>query len=172
MRLQPDLLHLKKEAVRHRFVVGVALIATAGVLVVAGAGGAAAKGGAKATKVRCTATTYNQSYPNLSGFSFSVLKCSMPFGAGVQQATYNESVVGTTSTASGTFKDFHDLGTVHGTYTLSGTLGTGAITASGLLKISGGTGAFKGAKGTAKLTCTTTDGGKTYTCTSTGTGTL
>lgn len=158
---------------RPRLLTGAGIVASLGALVVAvGAGGAVAKPGAKAKKVSCTDTFYNESYPSTSGFALGVLKCSKPFGAGVQRSVFKESIVGTKVTVTGAIKNFHDNGTVHGSYTLSGTLGTGPITASGPLKITGGTGAYKHTRGAGKLTCTTKDGGKTYTCTATGTATL
>jgi hypothetical protein len=109
------------------------------------------------------------SSPNLSGLTFAALKCSKPFGAGVQQGTFAESIVGTQLSATGTFKNFYDDGTNHGSYKLSGTVGTGTITASGSVKVTGGTGAYKNMTGTGKLTCTTTDAGKIYDCTTSGT---
>lgn len=145
---------------------GAGLIASLGAMMVAvGANGAAANPAGKTTKIRCTSTVYNVSYPQLSGLSFGALKCSKPFGAGVQKGTSKASIVGTRVSVSGTFKNFFTNGTNHGPIKLSGTVGSGAITASGSVNITGGTGAYRHTKGTGKATCTTTDAGKTYSCT-------
>src|SRR5262249_60683071 len=101
------------------------------------------------------------------------LKCSKPFGAGVQQGTFRESITGTALTVTGSFKNYYDEGSFHGTYKLTGTIGgSGPTTATGVVKVTGGTGAFRGAKGKGKTKCTTTDAGKTYTCSVTGRTTL
>ena len=161
---------------RRRFMLGLGSLGVSAALVFAlGAGVAgakpSAKPGAKGTKFSCTETSYSQSYPSTSGFGFGLLKCSKSFGEGVQYSTFSESIIGTQVKVSGTFKNFFDNGTVDGTYGLSGTLSSGPITTSGPLKITGGTGAYKHAKGSGKLTCTTNNGGKTYTCTATGAAT-
>ena len=155
---------------RRTFVTGAGLIATLGVVTFAvGASGAAAKPAGKAAKIRCTSTVYNVSYPQLSGLLFGVLKCSKPFGAGVQEGTSKATIVGTQLSVTGKFKNFFDNGTNHGTIKLSGTISSGAITASGSVMVTGGTGAYKHMKAEGKTTCTTTDGGKTYSCTVSGT---
>jgi len=156
--------------VRRRFFAGAGLAAGMGaVIVLVGVGGAMAKPGANTTKARCTAKTYNVSSPSTSGITFAALKCSKPFGAGVQQGTFAESIAGTQISVTGRFKNFYDDGTNHGSYKLSGTVASGTITANGSVKVTGGTGAYKNMKGTGKLTCTTTDAGKTYNCTTSGT---
>ena len=155
---------------RRRFFAGAGLAAGMGaVIVMVGVGGAMAKPAAKATKVHCASKTYNVSSPSTSGITFAALKCSKPFGAGVQQGTFAESIAGTQINATGRFKNFFDNGTNHGSYTLSGTVSSGTITATGSVKVTGGTGAYKGMRGTGKLMCTTTDAGKTYNCTISGT---
>ncbi len=155
---------------RRGFFTGVGLAAGMGAVIVGvGVGGAMATTAAKTTKVHCTAKTYNVSSPKTSGTTFATLKCSKPFGAGVQHGTFAESITGTHIRVTGKFKNFYDNGTNHGSYTLSGTLSSGPITATGSVKVTGGTGAYKNMKGTGKLKCTTTDGGKTYNCTTSGT---
>jgi len=141
-----------------------------GALIVAmGAGGVAAKPSSKKTKIHCTATAYNVAYPQLSGLALGVLKCSQPFGDGVQKANNKTSVTGTRLTVTGTFTNYFDNGTNHGSIHLSGTIGSGEITASGSLSITGGTGAYKHVAGTGRATCTTRDAGKTFDCTVSGT---
>ena len=155
---------------RRRFFTGAALAAgMAAVVVLGGVGGAMATLAAKSTKVQCTSKTYNVSSPATSGTTFAAVKCSKPFGAGVQQGTFAESIAGTQISVTGKFKNFYNNGTNHGTYKLSGTAGSGTITATGSVKVTGGTGAYKNMTGTGKLKCTTSDAGKTYNCTVSGT---
>ena len=150
------------------------LACAAALIIVLGSTGAAAQPGAKkpTMKIKCTTTTYNVSYPQLSGLNLSTFKCSKPFGAGVQRAVTKTKATGSQVTVTGTFKNFFDTGTNHGTVSLSGKVTTGTITASGSLTVTGGTGAYKGMKGTGKISCTTSDAGKTFHCKVTGTGTL
>ena len=155
---------------RRRFFTGAGLAVGMGaVVVMVGAGGAMATPAARTTKVHCTSKTYNVSSPSISGTTFAALKCSKPFGAGVQQGTFAESIAGTQISVTGKFKNFYDNGTNHGSYKLSGTVASGTITATGSVKVTGGTGAYKNMKGTGTLKCTTTDAGKTYSCTTSGT---
>ena len=155
---------------RRGFFTGAGLAAGMGaVIVMMSVGGAVAKPAATTIKVHCTSKTYNVSSPSTSGLTFAALKCSRPFGAGVQQGTFVESIAGTRLSVTGRFTNFYDTGTNHGTYKLSGTLSSGTITATGSVKVTGGTGAYKHMQGTGKLKCTTTDAGKTYNCTTTGT---
>ena len=158
---------------RRGFMFGLGSLGVSAALVFAlGAGPAAAKQSAKPkakSNFSCTETYYNPSYPKTSGFAFAVLKCSNPFGDGVQYITFNESVTGKQVKQSGTVQNYFDDGTTNGTYSVSGTLSSGTTTTSGALTITGGTGTYKNAKGAGKLTCKTTDNGKTGTCTSTGT---
>ncbi len=153
-----------------RFFMGAGLAAAMGALIVmVVVGGAMATLAAKTTKVYCTSKSYNVSSPSLSGTTFAALKCSKPFGAGVQQGTFAESIAGTQISVTGRFKNFYNNGTNHGTYKLSGTVGSGPITAAGSVKVTGGTGAYRNMTGTGKLKCTTSDAGKTYNCTTSGT---
>ena len=138
----------------------------------AGAGRSTPTPPSNAKKLTCTAKSYNQSYPHTSGMAFGLLKCPKPFGAGVQESTFKESITAAKVKVTGKFTNFYDTGTLRGTYTLKGGLRNGQITATGPLKITGGTGAFNGARGMGKLTCVTKNGGKTYTCTATATATL
>jgi hypothetical protein len=144
----------------------------AGLVVAIAVSGAAAKSSRGKTKVHCTATAYNVSYPQLSGLALGVLKCSKPFGNGLQKATNTTSVTGTTVNVTGAFTNYFANGTNRGTIKLTGTIGSGQISVSGPLRITGGTGAYKHMKGSGNVTCTTTDAGKTFNCTVNGTGTL
>ena len=134
--------------------------------------GVAAGPAAQRVKVRCAAKAYNVAYPQLSGRALSVLRCSKPFGVGMQEAKNKTVVVGSTVHVSGVFTNFFDDGTEHGKVRLSGTLGSGPIMVSGRVTVKGGTGAYKHIRGTGKVTCTTTDAGKTYDCKVRGTATF
>ena len=155
---------------RRTFFTGAGLaVGMVALIVMVGVGGAVAKPAAKTTKIHCTSKTYNVSSPSTSGTTFATLKCSRPFGAGVQQGTFAEPIAGTQLSVTGKFTNFYDNGTNHGSYKLSGTVSTGTITATGIVKVTGGTGAYKNMKGSGKLKCTTTDAGKTYNCATSGT---
>jgi hypothetical protein len=91
--------------------------------------------------------------------------CGTPFGKGIQLVKYVETVSAAGNvTASGPSKVWFDLGTLRGTYKLSGKLVGAAGTFAGSTKITGGTGAYKGARATGKLSCQTTDAGATLRC--------
>jgi hypothetical protein len=159
--------------VRPRFLRTLGVVGCLGCAVaVVGVASVAAAPAAKRTKVHCTATAYNVSYPRLSGLGFANLKCSKPFGAGVQKAINKGSIVGSSVKVTGRFKNYFDDGTEFGTLKLSGKVSGGAVTVSGPVIIKGGTGAYRSMKGTGKATCTTKDAGKTYTCTVSGTATM
>jgi hypothetical protein len=108
---------------------------------------------------------YSQTPTSLTGFDFGLVSCEHRFGHGVQYNTYTETVTPPTASAEGPFKWFFDDGTVSGRFKLSGTLSSPTTTFMGMLEITRGTGAFRHAKARGDLTCTTSDGGKTYTCT-------
>ena len=133
---------------------------------VAGAG-AASKAHAAKAKHKCTLMATSQTPNKPTGYDFATQKCSAPYGAGLAIITYKEGLKGTTGfTDVGGFKVYFNRGTLHGTYALSGTLPASGqpITASGPIKITGGTGAFAGFKAKGTQTCTSNDGGGHYTC--------
>ena len=122
-------------------------------------------GASGVTKVKCTATYTSLTPGKLKGEDVGLVSCGKPFGNGIQWVQYTETVSSTEAvTAHGPLKAWSDTGTVHGTYKLAGKLVglTGSL--AGTSKITGGTGAFKGAKGTGTQSCTTTDGGMTLNC--------
>lgn len=161
---------------RRRLMLGLGALGVSAALILAPGAGAVAKPGArpkaKATNFTCTQKHYNVSYPKTSGFAFGLLKCSKPFGEGVQYNTFKESISKQQVKLSGTFKDFFDDGTIRATFSVSGTPSSGRTTFSGPLTITHGTGAYKNAKGSGTSKCTTNNNGKTYTCTTTGTVTF
>lgn len=81
------------------------------------------------------ATAYNEDYPKLSGLASAQLKCTKPFGAGVQQAHNATTIVGSTVHVSGSFTNFFDDGTNSGTVKMSGPLGQGALTVTGSVTV-------------------------------------
>jgi len=87
------------------------------------------------------------------------------FGAGVQWDSFKVPDSGDTI---GTFTQYFDAGSIHGTFDLTPQEGSGNLTSTsfeseswlGTLKVTGGTGIYKGMKskkGTGTLTCTSPD---------------
>jgi hypothetical protein len=148
-------------------------IAAVGVLAVGvpvvGAATSIAATSSGASTITCTFKNYSQTPKQLSGFSFGYISCPQPFGPGVQSATYSATVNSKTGAATlkGTYKNWFDTGTVYGTYSLRGQYTSPtAATYKGTFTITGGTGAYKGAKATGPLTCSTANAGATSSCTS------
>jgi hypothetical protein len=141
---------------------GVVLVAA---LVVVTATAAAA---GSATKVTCTLQLQTLAAPGASGEDFGTVDCGHVFGKGVQHdplVTVTPASA-TTGTATGSFKEFFDAGTIHGTFNLTYTVTPPtAVAYSGTAKISGGTGAYKHVKGSAKVVCSSSDAGTHTTCT-------
>jgi hypothetical protein len=129
-------------------------------LVAAGPSAAAKKG--KPKKFTCTLALTDVSAPTSATFEdFGAAHCSKVFGTGIQHDTGATTLTSTTTASStGTFKDFFDTGTIHGTFTIRGTLtGATAVTYIGTGTITGGTGAFKHVRGTATFTGSSSDAG-------------
>ena len=148
-------------------------IAIAGVLAVgvpvAGAAASTAATSSGATKITCTFKIYNQTPKQPSGFAFGYINCSEPFGNGVQSSTYRAPVNAKTGAATnkGSYKNWFDAGTVHGTFSLRGQFTSPtAARFKGTFTITGGTAAFKGTKAQGTLTCSSTNAGATSTYTS------
>ncbi len=128
----------------------------------------------KSKKLKCTTSltlqpASGQTAPNpgnSSGQLFGTVSCQGPLGKGVQSQSYTRtSKTATTGSTTATYKQFFDKGTLHGTSTVDYTVTSTAVTFTGNAKITGGTGAYKGAKGTAKINCTSSDGGIHTSCT-------
>jgi hypothetical protein len=145
--------------------IGVLLIGCSGVLAATlGAASVAAKAPAKKLRINCTVTAYNLDYPKLSGSSLGQEQCSKPFGSGVQAGRTTTTITGSAVKVSGTFKNFFDDGTNSGKVKMAGTVGSGPLTVKGTVTVTRGTGAYKHMKGTGKVTCTTSNAGKTFRC--------
>ena len=122
----------------------------------------------KTTKISCQSTVYYPMPTQPKGIGFAKLNCPKPgAGAGVQSITYNATISSTGAvTAKPAFKDWFDTGTSHGTASLTGQFTSAtAGTVKGPVTITGGTGANKAVRGKGTTSCSTHDGGATYTCT-------
>ena len=150
---------------RRRWILPTALIVTAG-LAAAPAGGAAAKGD-KVTKLECALALNAQGAPNPSGIHLGFATCPRPFGRGLHHNSYT-----VTPTAPGQgsiaarFKNYYNRGTTKGTAALTFTASSPAnITYTGTVTYTGGTGAFRRARGGGTIECTSADGGAHKSCT-------
>lgn len=147
---------------------GIALaLATAGVLAVAP--NAAAAKGKPVKSFSCSLEQFAQGVPNPSGIHFGLASCPTPFGEGLH---FNRYTVTPPSPAGpgkvvGTFKNYYNLGTAHGTFVLTfpPPATPGSITYTGTVTYTGGTARFKKVRGNGTIRCTTTDGGAHKSCT-------
>lgn len=123
-------------------------------------------------KVSCTTKTSiviangdtNVLPPASSGAEYGLTGCGSILGSGVQKDSFNMADSGDTLAKFGMY---FNAGTVHGTYDLTpqpGSLNFLETDWTGTMKILGGTGAYKGDKGTGTMTCKSPDGIHT-TCT-------
>jgi hypothetical protein len=135
--------------------------AVAAVLVAGlGLGGIAQAKPRQGKAATCTLKTVDAAPTAINAEDFGVLKCSGPFGAGVQHNTGKLSPTSATEgTLAGTSMLFFDDGTVRASFSISYTLDGANITYGGTAKVLGGTGAFKGITGAAKLQGSSSDGG-------------
>jgi hypothetical protein len=105
--------------------------------------------------------------PVAQGTEYGPVRCGKGLGDGVLSVAFKVPDSGNTL---GVFKAFLTAGTLHGKYTLVPQEGTFSATSFnetdylGTMTITGGTGAYQGAKGTGKMVCKTLDGIHT-TCT-------
>ncbi len=143
-----------------------------------GAAGAIAKSSvssksrAKGTPVSCKAATSiavaagssQVLAPVTSGDEYGMVRCGGMLGAGVQHDSFNVPVSGDTLAG---YTLYFSAGTLHGTYDLTPQqtgLDFYATSWVGTMKVTGGTGAYRGFKGTGKMVCQSNDGIHT-TCT-------
>ena len=111
-------------------------------------GVAAAGAKPKGTEVTCRVTLASVSKTTELG----VGRCTKPFGQGVQYVNGKGTVSGSAITETGQFQQFFYTGTVYGTFKLAGS--TTGPTLKGSVKYTGGTGAYKRAAGSGRLSCT------------------
>jgi hypothetical protein len=148
-----------------RISIRVALGALAAMLAVSGLAIAA---GGKSHKVRCTYKLHSTAAAGATtGEGFGTISCSPGPGKGLHHHTFHVS--GTTVTA--TFQDFYERGSLRGTVraTFSGMPNDPNVTYTGTFKVTGGTGAYRGASGGGKITGSSADGGAHDTFVDTGT---
>jgi hypothetical protein len=140
-------------------VIRFAAVALAATLVVATATAAGA-GPAKNAEVNCTFHLQTLAPPGASGEDFGTIDCAS-FGKGVQHDALTVTPTSpTTATVTGPFKQFFDTGTMHGTIKLTASAtAAGAVTYTGTAKVSGGTGAYRHVRGSAKVEGSSSDGG-------------
>lgn len=155
-------------------VVGIAL-SVGPLALLAGATAATAKSSkskSKATSVSCKVSTSiavaagatQVLAPVSSGDEYGMASCGKMLGGGVQRDAFNVPVSGDTLAS---YTLYFGTGTLHGTYDLTPqTTGLNfySTTWMGTLKVMGGTGSFKGYKGTGTMACVSNDGIHT-TCT-------
>jgi hypothetical protein len=121
----------------------------------------AAPGHAAALKhASCALKTVDLNPTAANDEDFGTLKCSGPFGAGVQHntATLTPSSA-TAGTLSGRSTLYFSTGSVTAKFAVKYTLNGPVITFGGAAKVVGGTGAYKKIKGAAKLQGSSQDGG-------------
>ncbi|HEY0346172.1 MAG TPA: hypothetical protein VGC59_16080 [Solirubrobacteraceae bacterium] len=119
---------------------------------------APAKSAAGRTKVTCKVTLVATKSSTTAAENFGTLSCSAPLGKGVQHDTAKLTATSSTAGAySGALTLFFDTGTLRGTYKTSFTVANKTVTYTGTLKISSGTGDFKGVTGTGTITGSSSD---------------
>jgi hypothetical protein len=121
----------------------------------------AAPGEAAPTKqANCTLKTVDLNPTATNDEDFGTLRCSGPFGAGVQHNTATlQPTSATEGTLTGQSQLFFATGSVTANFKLAYTLSGATITFDGTAKVVRGTGAFKGITGSAKLHGSSQDGG-------------
>jgi hypothetical protein len=142
---------------------------------VAASGIGLAAGGALAARpavtVKCMSKWTNQTPGKFHGYSFGLNSCGTPLGNGLQYASYKFTVNAFGSVAipgPGTFKDYYDAGTTHGSYQFDNGFNPRtdrSFMLRGSVKVLGGTGAYKNAAGSGTITCRTRDLGNHLRCT-------
>jgi hypothetical protein len=143
---------------------GAALVAAVAVAVTA-----AGADSAKKVKVTCMLHLQTLAPSGIGRVDFGTVACASVFGKGVQHDRLTVVLTSqTTGIAIGPFKQFFDTGTIHGRMKLIASVASGGVvTYMGTGKVSGGTGAYKHVRGSAKMVCRSPDGGTHTTCTST-----
>lgn len=116
----------------------------------------------KATKrtVTCRAMQYATRPPVSTALEFATLSCARPLGKGIQnnRATVSANAERTQGTFSGSIKLFFNEGALRGTFRTKFTVANATATFNGKLRITSGTGDFRGVKGTGTIRGTSKDG--------------
>lgn len=116
----------------------------------------------KATKrtISCRAKLYATRPPVSTALEFATLACGAPLGKGVQHnsATVDSNAERTKGTFRGNVRIFFNEGALRGTYKTAFTVENRTATYDGTIKITSGTGDFRGVKGTGTITGSSTDG--------------
>ena len=109
--------------------------------------------------ITCKAAVYATRPPASSAEEFGPLSCGAPLGKGVQhnRASVTRNTDATKGSFSGTIKLYLNTGTVRGTYKSQYTVQNATVSYDGTIKISSGTGEFKGVTGTGTLTGSSTN---------------
>jgi hypothetical protein len=104
--------------------------------------------------ITCKAAVYATRPPASSAEEFGTLSCGTPLGKGLQhnRASVTRNADSTKGSFSGTVKLYLNTGTVRGTYKSQYTVQNATVSYDGTIKISSGTGEFKGVTGTGTLT--------------------
>lgn len=110
--------------------------------------------------ISCKAKLYATRPPVSTALEFANLSCGTPLGKGVQHnsATVSGNAERTQGTFTGNVRLFFNEGALRGTYRTPYTVASGTVTYNGTLKITSGTGDFKGVKGTGTIKGTSSDG--------------
>jgi len=135
-------------------------------LVVAAPVAASAASPAARTRVRCQASTAIAVAPGqtgvlapvVSGVEYGPLRCGAMLGKGIQSDSFTVPVSGNTMAR---YVLYLRSGTLYGTYELTPEqtgLDFYATTWTGRMRVSGGTGAFRGFHGTGVMSCHSGDG--------------
>ncbi len=113
-----------------------------------------ASGTAGAKNVACKLKTIQQTGKATGrATALGLVVCGKPFGVGLEASISTGTVSGNVFTNDGLFKLYFDRGTVHGKFKLAGSTQTGL--SSGTLTFTGGTAAFKHARGSGTIACKT-----------------
>jgi hypothetical protein len=155
--------------VRRGLSILIASVAASGIGMGLAAGGALAA--RPAVTVKCLSKWTNQTPGKFRGYSLGFNSCGTPLGSGLQYASYKLTVNAFGSVAifdPGTFTDYYDAGTTHGSYQFDNTFNPKtdrSFMLRGSVKVLGGTGAYRNGAGSGTITCSTRDLGNHLRCT-------
>jgi len=110
--------------------------------------------------ISCKARLYATRPPVSTALEFANLSCGTPLGKGVQHnsATVSSNAERTSGSFSGNARFFFNEGALRGTYKTTFSIASGSVSYTGTIKVSSGTGDFKGVKGTGTIKGSSSDG--------------